>query len=307
MDEEVEEKDGDTMPTTTTDYDSTATSKTIESNSTIQNKNLRVVSDVFLAKTGKEESACGWHVDALSFWPCSAHQDSSIPVGVNAWIALDDIPSKTHGGGMAIVPRSHSKDCEWQQKGYDAIGSTKNHPLEGYNSITEMISKTPPNPCDLENISPELNDKLEKMGKAFNYQQGDVLLMSRWLWHRSMQLLSDEENETEKLCLSANSEKEKQTFKRYTIRYECGNTRLPNGASLHHSILYDPSNAGKTLNQICTSTGLPFFPQAWPCVSESELFHMKKLVKEVLPKTELKRQKLMAEIFASITDAKEPK
>mmetsp|Transcript_22094 Transcript_22094/g.32512 ORF Transcript_22094/g.32512 Transcript_22094/m.32512 type:complete len:435 (+) Transcript_22094:58-1362(+) len=290
---------------TTVDDGSTKSAEITSSNcSSIQNKNLRVLNDVFLAKTGMEGSACGWHVDDVGFWPCSAHQDPRVPVGVNAWIAIDDIPSKTYGCGMAIVPKSHLKDCEWRQRGYDAIGSTKNHPMEGYPSLAEMAAKNPPNTCDLANISPELNEHLEKIKRVFNYEQGDVLLMSRWLWHRSMQANEDILNKT----LNNNDEKrDKLPFKRYTIRYECGNTRLLNGASFHNSILYDSSNTGKTLNHVCSSSGLPFFPQAWPCTLESESSQMKKLAKDVFPEIESKRKELMAGFFAAMKAAEESK
>merc|ERR1712176_990540 len=56
---------------------------------------LHLLKDAFLAKGG-EKKCCGWHVDDQGFWPTNARSEP----GVNAWIAIDDMPAK-HGGGLA--------------------------------------------------------------------------------------------------------------------------------------------------------------------------------------------------------------
>ena len=64
------------------------------------NSTLRLMRDIFLVKDG-DPYICGWHTDDTGFWPVTADAP-----GVNAWIALDDMPLAT-GGGFALVAGSH--------------------------------------------------------------------------------------------------------------------------------------------------------------------------------------------------------
>lgn len=247
---------------------------------------LRVVNDVFLAKDGREEQAAGWHVDDRGFWPCSAHQESSVPVGVNAWIAVNDIPSQRVGGGMAIVPRSHLEEgYDWVREGYETIGSTKLEPLEGYSDLTEFL-KSRKHTTEMERTNPQLYAKIDKLKKSFDYREGDVLLMSRWLWHRSEQRKSHYGS---------------GTFMRYTVRYDVGRTKLFSGISTVPAVVYDKSNAGKTLDEICRSTGLPFYPEAWPRLpgsidEDAELNGMRHLLHDINPNAMAANMEMLTKI-----------
>ena len=255
--------------------------------------NLRILNDVVLAKDGTEDSFCGWHVDDSVFWPCSAQHQDDQPSGVNAWIAMNDIPSKTNGGGMAISPSTHRSN-EWIQQAYHAIGSTMTFPKEGIDGIQLMtnIRKT----CTLSENAPELYEKFEANKKEFDFQKGDVLLMDRWLWHRSVQSKKSSST-TNRMCL------------RYTIRYEVGTTTFLNGFTAHPVELHDETLKGKTLNDICTLSKLPFFPKVWPRHPmnnndhEEEKQQMKRL-QSLLPVFKEKKMAIFKELFENAPNNK---
>jgi ectoine hydroxylase-related dioxygenase (phytanoyl-CoA dioxygenase family) len=251
-----------------------------------ESSNLRLLNDVFLAKGGNDESYCGWHIDDAVFWPCSPRHS---PPGVNAWISMDDIAAK-YGGAMAVIPKSHK--AEWSAEAQQAIGHTITHPPEGFANPGELfqtLSKT----CEIATISPKLNDRMEQEGILFDFQKGDVLMMNRFTWHRSVQVTPEgkkhfankqEDNDSSEIVL-----------KRYTIRYEVGSTPLIQGAAIHPSILYDASNSGKKIDDVVASSG-PFFPKCWPAVSKSEMLQLPEMVDVKLPKAQENREAMMAKL-----------
>lgn len=98
--------------------------KEIDGSSSVEN--LRVMRDILLSKDD-DEYICGWHVDDLGFWP--ATPDAA---GVNAWIALDDMPPE-HGGGFALAVGSH--DAAWRQEAQYITGASTAFPAGGYESV----------------------------------------------------------------------------------------------------------------------------------------------------------------------------
>lgn len=113
-----------------------------------------VLQDAYFRLQG-ENKGCGFHVDDDFFWPCP--RDAPGP-GVNAWIALNDV--NEDGGGLTIAPRSHLADfldCREAIKG-----------------------KT----CMLAEIDAKKNDRLEAIGVSPCVKAGDVILHTRWLFHR---------------------------------------------------------------------------------------------------------------------------
>lgn len=143
------------------------------------------------------------------------------------------------------------------------------------------MREVPMQTCSMTSLSPEIHNKMEDLMKVWDYKAGDVLLMSRWLWHRSLQTSEDSSS---------------TVFQRYTIRYESGKSRTSRGDSVQKCVLYDSSNAGKTLDEVAFTTKLPFFPLAWPQTDDE--VEMEKYVEEVLPKIKDKQQQRMAEIFS---------
>lgn len=242
---------------------------------------LRVLNDVFFAK-GKEQGFCGWHVDDLHFWPTSAVGtigSSGIGGGgVNAWIAIDDIPS-SQGGGLAVVPKSHIS--EWRYDAYNIIGSVPVHPEEGFSSAQDLFSTFPATTCDLASVSPELSSLMDNEAVIINFTKGDVLLMNRWLWHKSIPASLEQHNKNNPL-------------KRYTIRYDTGSTRLQKGYSTQLSIMYDAENSGKSLDDISQRSG-PFFPRAFPDADPTELSQLSDLIENKFPVAEAQRRIQMDE------------
>eukprot|EP00590_Aulacoseira_subarctica_P004695 CAMPEP_0172422222 /NCGR_PEP_ID=MMETSP1064-20121228/8404_1 /TAXON_ID=202472 /ORGANISM="Aulacoseira subarctica , Strain CCAP 1002/5" /LENGTH=461 /DNA_ID=CAMNT_0013162991 /DNA_START=47 /DNA_END=1432 /DNA_ORIENTATION=- len=248
--------------------------------------NLRVVNDVFLAK-GHEQGYCGWHVDDLHFWPTSFFaadeertednsskddiDDSTLQPamrttrrldGVNAWIAMDDIDILSNGGGMALVPKSHV--AEWRYDAYNTIGSLPVHPSDGFTSAEHMFRSFPATTCDLASASPDLNALMDNEALVFHYKKGDVLLVNRWIWHKS-------------IPLSQSSAAAEHPLKRYSIRYEEGKATLVKGFATHPSVMYNADNSGKSLDNVCETSG-PFFPRAYPSADDAEMSQFQDLV-----------------------------
>lgn len=113
-----------------------------------------VVQDAFFRMRG-DNKGCGFHVDDPFFWPCP--RDAPGP-GINAWIALDDVTED--GGGLTIVPRSHEKQFLPFRKA-----------IEG-------------NTCMLAELDKLKNDHLESLALSPVMTAGDVILHTRWLFHR---------------------------------------------------------------------------------------------------------------------------
>lgn len=141
------------------------------------------------------------------------------------------------------------------------------------------------NTCAMAKISPGIHKKMENLKNVWDYKAGDVLLMSRWLWHRSLQT-ADEDATT--------------VYQRYTVRYECGKSRVFSGDSFQRCVLYNNSYAGKTLDEVSSSSNLPFFPLAWPqTVDEFNQTQMEDFVKNILPDISAKSKTKMAELFTA--------
>mmetsp|Transcript_4548 Transcript_4548/g.9435 ORF Transcript_4548/g.9435 Transcript_4548/m.9435 type:complete len:390 (-) Transcript_4548:29-1198(-) len=210
---------------------------------------LRLLKDAFMAK-GKEELHCGWHVDDNLFWPT----DSSSS-GVNVWLSLDEMPAE-YGGGMAVSPKSHT--AEWRRDAYTSIGSTPTLPPEGVSPA--QLRKTFGQTCNMASLNEEINAKIESTKLVFDYQPGDCLFCHRWLFHRSTIINEDGMNHYD----------DNSALKRYTIRYERGSAKLIQGVNLEPSVLIDPQNSGKSLDEVCEINNKPFYPRCWPPLQVEE-------------------------------------
>ena len=135
-----------------------------DSSDTCKNMTLRVLRDIFLAKDD-EEYVCGWHVDDIGFWPALVEEPGE-PVGVNAWIALDDMPIDS-GGGFALAVGSHS--TSWKEEAYTSIGSTHSYPNYGFNSSRDILKNRPGNgTCNIEHTSPHLHRRMEETKRIYD-------------------------------------------------------------------------------------------------------------------------------------------
>lgn len=149
-------------------------------------RGIVLLKDAFFRLRGRNKG-CGFHVDDSFFWPCP--RDAPGP-GVNAWIPLDPVRG-AGGGGMAIAPRSHTEE---------------------YLDVREAIL---PSTCTLSEMAPPLNERLEAIAEKPAFEVGDVLLCTRFLFHRGEGFGADEDEEVVE-----------NGVRRYTVRYMPGNAEV---------------------------------------------------------------------------------
>ena len=125
---------------------------------------LRLYRDIFLAKD-EEEFICGWHVDDFGFWPATA----SSP-GINAWIALDDMPS-AGGGGFALAVGSH--EAPWREEAHHVTGATTTFPANGFQSAADMFAnRTGSGTCNIKTAAPHLYRRMEATKRIYELKRG---------------------------------------------------------------------------------------------------------------------------------------
>lgn len=251
--------------------------------------NLRICRDIFLTKDD-DDYACGWHVDDTGFWPNVASDP-----GVNAWVALDDMPWPWSSGmehiasSTTTMPESRgagvrnddipvatfalslgSHRMPWRHRAYEVTGSTHTLPPEGYSSASDLIERrSGSGTCNIQTSAPELYEKLERNSVVFDIRRGDVIFHDRWVFHRTVTV-----NEYERMMTrDGNPAKDRDNdrgnneqgsrhdkiFRRYSIRYAPGNAVVPPGYGVELSVLHDNNNANRTLDEIVERSG-PWYP-----------------------------------------------
>jgi hypothetical protein len=128
------------------------------------NKTLRILRDIFLAKD-EEEYICGYHVDDTGFWPALVEKPGE-PIGINAWVALDDMPIE-NGGGFALAVGSHS--ASWREEAYNLTGSTHCFPDGGYQSSRDVLQNRPGNgTCNIQYTAPHIHRRMEETKRVYD-------------------------------------------------------------------------------------------------------------------------------------------
>lgn len=279
--------------------------------------NLRICRDIFLTKDD-DPYACGWHVDDTGFWPSVASD-----AGVNAWIALDDMPwpwSTSHidpvrpeksdsnkinqhppVATFALSLGSHR--ASWRHDAYHITGSTHTQPPEGFQSAADLIERrTGSGTCNIQSSAPDLYKKMEERKIIYDVKRGDVIFHDRWVFHRTVTV--DEYNN---MARGSEEELEKskgRIFRRYSIRYSPGTARVPPGYGFELSALYNPVNANSTLDEIVAKDG-PFYPKVWPHVLKKkpsdagyteEIDGLTDLVYDKIPRAELIQRERKKEV-----------
>lgn len=126
---------------------------------------VRILRDIFLAKDD-DKYICGWHVDDIGFWPALADAP-----GVNAWIALDDMPLE-YGGGFALAVGSHHGS--WRHDAYQLTGSTHSFPEGGFTSSKNILHDRPGNgTCNIQDTAPHLHRRMEETKRIYDIKRGD--------------------------------------------------------------------------------------------------------------------------------------
>jgi hypothetical protein len=259
-------------------------------------QNLRVLKDVFLAKGHESKSSCGWHVDDQLFWPSSyqlptTQLDQS---GINAWIALDDMPIR-HGGSMAVSPGSHAEDYPWKSEALNALNfDDKLGNGISKDDLFELIQKGKIDSCGLEKVAPHVYDGIEVSKREFNFKRGDVIFMNRWLFHKTTDVTESGKQALRSLLKSQDEDHSGAAlFKRYSIRYVTGTTSLPGGFMTEMSVLHDEHNLAKELNEV--SGG--WYPKCWPSVDVDVDEKINHLTRNLLPVAQEKLGAIMAELM----------
>lgn len=228
-------------------------------------------SDVFLAKDD-DEYICGWHVDDWGFWPATPSS-----IGINAWIAIDDLPVND-GGGFALAVGSHV--APWRHDAYRATGATPTYPQEGFNSAADMFAKrSGGGTCNLKKVAPKINQLMEDRKRVYDVKRGDVIFHTRWLFHRTVPFHRDV---VENAFRTSGRTHLPLLHRRFSIRYVPGTSRLPSGYGMEPSVLWNETNAGQLINDVVANSG-PWYPQCWPSPLCTELSELNDLVKNKLP------------------------
>lgn len=240
-----------------------------------EKESVRLVRDVFMAKD-QDPYICGWHVDDTGFWPTPFDAE-----GVNAWIAIDSIPIAT-GGGFALSVGSHTADWRW--KAYELTGSTYTLPEHGYVDAEDMFNKRGVGTCNIKNADPDINRKMEDAKRVYDVQRGDVILHTRWLFHRTVPIDRKRAKELDK-------KREKVLYRRYSVRYSPGSATLTEGYGTELSTLYNSSLGGKTLDSVNAVDG-PWYPKCWPDVDASEIESMDSIKEKMVFAEEMKKKRM---------------
>ena len=236
-----------------------------------QNETMRMLRDIFLAKD-EEEYICGWHVDDTGFWPATVEAP-----GVNAWVALDDMPIGL-GGGFALAIGSHS--APWREEAYYVTGATHTFPKEGFKSASDMLERRTGNgTCNVKTAAPHLHRRMEETTRIYDVKRGDIIFHTRWLFHRTVPF--DRDAVSQRQATSS----EELLYRRYSVRYGPGSSEIPRGYGVEPSVLWDESNGGRTADEVSHEDG-PWYPRVWPSVDLEELRQVKFLVEEKMPVAE---------------------
>ena len=241
-----------------------------------ESHSLRMLRDILLAKDN-DPYVCGYHVDDTGFWPATA--DSP---GVNAWIALDDMPT-VHGGGFSLAVGSHT--AEYSQKAHQVTGSTRTLPKDGFIDAADMFAnRSGSGTCHLKTAAPEVNKDMENNMRVYEIKRGDVIFHDRWLFHRTVPFVD------------SNLER---IWRRYSVRYAPGSAVIPRGYGTEPSVLWNEDNGGRTADQVAEFDG-PWYPKCWPTVDKNEMYALPKLLSEKMPLAQELRKKRLKEIKAHL-------
>lgn len=193
-----------------------------------KNETLRVMRDIFLAKD-EEQFICGWHVDDTGFWPATAEAQ-----GVNAWIALDDMPLE-QGGGFALAVGSHA--APWREAAYNVTGSTHTFPKDGFRSASDMLeNRMGSGTCNIKTSANHLYRRMEETKRVYDLRKGDIIFAERWLFHRTVPF------DREVIKRRIANDGDPLLSRRYSIRYGPGSSEIPKGWGTEISVLWDEKN-----------------------------------------------------------------
>jgi len=246
------------------------------------NSTMRMMRDIFLVKDD-DQYICGWHTDDTGFWPATG----TAP-GVNAWIALDDMPLEG-GGGFALAVGSHA--ASWRQEAHKVTGSTQTLPEHGFRDVADMFAnRTGSGTCNIKTSAPHLHGRMEESRRVYDIKRGDVIFHDRWLFHR-----------TEPFDKQFASHMEDPLYRRYSVRYGPGSSIIPPGYGLELSVLWNKENAGRSADDVSERDG-PWYPRCWPSVDATEMEELPSLIRDKMPVAEAARKARQKEMKPYLED-----
>ena len=237
------------------------------------NETLRVIRDIFLAKDDGPY-VCGWHVDDFGFWPALPQQPQPTSLsheGINAWIALDDMIMTEETGGFALAVQSHT--AIWNYTAYNITGAPtiQNVLPGGYHNVSHMFQqRIGYGTCHMERTAPHIHERLEEMKRIYPVRRGDVIFHTRYLFHRTVPISTKSSSHNHN---DSSHTRRRHVYRRYSIRYGQGSTTIiPPGYGTELSVLYEPRNGGRSVEEICTTHDrVPWYPRAVPHIPPGRL------------------------------------
>ena len=131
--------------------------------------------------------------------------------------------SSSTGGNFAVSIGSHT--APWKEEVYKLTGATMTLPEEGFKDVHDFFENRKGfGTCNIKNVASELHEKLEARKRTYDLKAGDVLFMTRWLFHRTIPYNRELVKEKKKL-----GEINQLLSRRYSIRYVPGSSELLKG------------------------------------------------------------------------------
>ena len=182
-----------------------------------------------------------------------------------------------HGGGFAVSVGSHV--APWREEAHFVTGATTTSPAEGFQSAKDMIERRiGSGTCNIATSAPHLHRRMEETKRVYPVERGDIIFHERWMFHRTVAFSAAFLQTQEQRALDAKEESPAPAiFRRYSLRYGPGSSVIPPGYGMEPSVLWDPSNGGKTADEVSQRSG-PWYLQAWPTKSDAEIRSLHKFV-----------------------------
>ena len=182
-----------------------------------------------------------------------------------------------NGGGFAVAVGSH--EASWKDEAHFVTGASTTSPPEGFLSARDMIQRrTGSGTCNLVTSAPHLHRRMEETKRVYPVKRGDVIFHERWMFHRTIAFSETFLNQRRQENEVA---EDPPIYRRYSLRYGPGSSVIPPGYGTEPSVLWEPSNGGKTADTVCEQSG-PWYPQAWPTPSVKELESLHEFVSDKL-------------------------
>lgn len=228
----------------------------------------------------------GYHVDDFGFWPATAESP-----GINAWIALDDMPIEG-GGGFALAVGSHI--APWKDEAHQVTGATTTYPPNGFRNVQDMFAnRTGSGTCNIETAAPHLHRRMEDTKRIYNLKKGDIIYHQRWLFHRTVAF---------ERSFVAKHDGDDLLYRRYSLRYGPGSAIIPPGWGTEPSVLWKEENANRTADKVC-ELDAPWYPQVYPTPSRLEFEKLQDLIQNKIPIAEDLRNARLKEMQPYLKNA----